>query len=247
MRKQINIDMIRHGTFLSLAIASLINGAVAFAADPLPPDVEHPPMPQGVAIESVDKHPVPDMLKNEAKREIDEMTKKGSVDVPEEAVSYIDRAIASMADPSKAGSDSAQNARFKAMSEVESELDVVPALLRGTPFERGKLLGAAPGGIKTGRGWTAVSRLFDMHQGKIILEEIDYAASGGGMTMIKEAINQNVNGHPAILRIKTSQSRKSITELTWATDRKIYNLSMNKAAKGKALEEFLELARTIPE
>lgn len=245
MQKQIRTREMKYRGFLSLAMAWLVGGQLAYAAGPSPQDLEHPPMPQGIVIEPLDKHPVPDLLKQEAKREIAEMNSKGSVDVPEEAVSYIERAASNATNAPKAGAADPGNPAFKPMYEVEPALAVLPAHLPGTKFDRGEILGAAPGGVKTDRGWTAVSRVFNMSQGKVLLEEIDYVAAGGGLVMIKEAINQDVNGHPAILRVKGSRSGKSVTELTWATDRKIYNLSMNKAAKGKALAEFLELAQSL--
>lgn len=108
------------------------------------------------------------------------------------------------------------------------------------------MLGAVPSGIKTTEGWTAVSRLIvEPKLGLMMLEEIDYVASGGGLTMIKEAINEDINGRPAIFRAKTSHGGKSITELTWATDQKIYTLSSNRSVKGGALDAMLGFAKNL--
>lgn len=63
--------------------------------------------------------------------------------------------------------------------------------------------------------------------------------------MIKEAINEDVNGYPAILRVRKGLSKKAVSELTWATDQKIYTLSTNSALQGKNLASFIDLARKL--
>ena len=65
------------------------------------------------------------------------------------------------------------------------------------------------------------------------------------MIMIKEAINQNINERPAILRLKTDIQGHSITELTWTTDRKIYTLSANRAVSGAAINAMISFAESL--
>lgn len=74
---------------------------------------------------------------------------------------------------------------------------------------------------------------------------IEQVAAGGGLMMIKEAINEDVNGYPAILRVRKGLSKKAVSELTWATDQKIYTLSTNSALQGKNLASFIDLARKL--
>lgn len=162
------------------------------------------------------------------------MATKGYVDAPDDAVGYIEKAQ--------------QDASLKSWQETRGKLKVNAALVQGQQFDDAglKMLGAVTGGTLAPEGWTAVSRLFVAPGvGVTMLEEIDYVAAGGGLMMIKEAINHEVNGHPAILRVKKGRSGKAVTELTWASAGKIYTLSTNSAARGKHLTTFIDLARKL--
>lgn len=196
----------------------------------------HPPMISGVAIEPLEKHQVPDFLKSQARQEIQQMKAQGFVHASEEAVDYLDRA-------------KADTGKFlRPWNEIRPRLKIIPATVRGTPLEASgvKVLGGIPGGISSAEGWTAITRLLlEPKLGLMMLDETDYVASGGGLLMIEEAINQEVNGRPAILRIKTSPKGKSITELTWATDQKIYTLSANRSVKGDTLQAMLDFAKNL--
>lgn len=201
-------------------------------SDPVSPVI--PEKMQGVSVIPLDNHPVPDLLKDQARSEISQMKGQGYVDADESAVSYLDAA-------------KGDKKRLRPMSEVAPTLKILPANIVNSKLSQATLLGAIASGGYTDEGWTGINRIFVVPKlGLIGLEEVDYVASGGGFAMIKEAINQDVNGNPAILRIKQSQSQKSLSELTWTTDRKIYTLSVNRALKTQqAIEEFLSLARTI--
>lgn len=194
-----------------------------------------PEISTGISILPLDQHPVPDVLKAQARLEITQMKSQGYVDADEDTVSYLD----------KAKRDEAK--RLKPMKEIAPKLKISPANLGSSLLGQSVLLGAIASGGYTEEGWTGVSRFFtDPKFGLVGLEEVDYVASQGGLAFIKEAINQDINGSPAILNVKQSQSKKGVTELTWATDHKIYTLSINRALKNqKSIDEFLALARSI--
>jgi len=215
---------------LSIALAALPHQSAY--SDPINPVM--PEEMQGVSVIPLDNHPVPDILKDQARVEIAQMKSQGYVDSDESSVAYLEAA-------------KSDKKRLKSMSEVAPSLKILPANIDNSNLGQATLLGAIASGGYTDEGWTGVNRLFVVPKlGLVGLEEVDYVASGGGFAMIKEAINQDVNGNPAILRVKQSQSQKSLSELTWATDRKIYTLSVNRALKTQqAIEEFLSLARAI--
>lgn len=195
-----------------------------------------PPIINGILIEPLDNQPVPEILKNQARKEIEQMAESGYVEAPDEMINYMENAQKS------------QDGSVKPWQEVRSTLKITPSTIQGRDFEAAelKMMGAGTGGILTPEGWTAVTRIFVIPGiGLAMLEEIDYVASGGGLILIKEAINQDINGSPAIFRVKKSHRGKVITELTWATDKKIYHLSLNSAAQGKARGAFLDFARSI--
>lgn len=194
-----------------------------------------PAISKGITVLPLDQHPVPDVLKTQARLELTQMKDKGYVDATEDSVSYLDKAKEDM------------DKRLKPMAEVAPKLKLSPANLGSSSLGQAVLLGATASGGYTEEGWTGLNRIFVVPKMGIVgLEEVDYIASQGGMAFIKEAINQDVNGFPAILSVKKSRSNKGLTELTWATDRKIYTLSTNHALKNqKSIDEFLALARSI--
>lgn len=200
-----------------------------------PGDATEPAVATGITILPLDQHPVPEVLKNQARLELTQMKSKGYVDATEDSVSYLDRA--------KEDKDK----KLKPMTEVAPKLKVIPANLGSSPLSQAVLLGATASGGLTEEGWTGLNRIFVVPKvGLVELNEIDYIDSQGGMAFIKEAINQDVNGYPAILSVKQSRSNKGLTQLTWATDQKIYTLSVNRALKDqKSIDEFLALARSI--
>lgn len=201
----------------------------------VPGGVMEPAVSTGITILPLDQQPVPDVLKNQARLEMGQMKSRGYVDATEDAVSYLDRA--------KADKDK----RLKPMTEVAPKLKINPANLGSSTLGQAVLLGATASGGHTEAGWTGLNRIFVVPRfGLVGLDEVDYIASQGGAAFIKEAINQNVNGFPAILSVKQSRSNKGLTELTWATDQKIYTLSTNRALKNqKSIDEFLALAHSI--
>ncbi|KFI22900.1 hypothetical protein [Nitrosococcus oceani] len=209
-------------------------------------NANHPPMTSGVVVKSIEEMEVPDILKNQARNEIVQMKSLGYVDAPEETISYIDKAIQTLNNNGKSPeADNNKEKELRPFQEIQPTLKVNPSLLLNFN-EKIQMLGAAPGGALTPEGWSSLTRVFVIPKlGTLMLEENDYIASGGGLTMIEEAVNQDINGHPAIFRIKKSQDGKSVTELTWATDRKIYNLSLNEKVKGTALDDFISLAESI--
>ena len=216
--------------FSSFALGTSLQAVHAAPGGSVEPDV-----PVGITILPLDKHPVPDVMKTQARLELKEMSERGYVDSTEEAVSYLDKA--------KQNKDN----RLKPMKEVAPKLKIVPANIASSALGNANFLGAAASGGHTEEGWTGLDRVFVVPKlGIVGLNEIDYIESQGGMAFIEEAINQEVNGFPAILRVKQSRSKKGLTELTWATDRKIYTLSTNRALKNqKSIDEFLAFANSI--
>lgn len=197
--------------------------------------VVEPAVSIGVTILPLEQHPVPDMLKTQAKLEFTQMKKRGYIDATEDAVSYLDRAKEN------------KKKRLKAMVDISSKLKITPASLDASSLKQATLLGASASGGYTEEGWTGLNRIFIVpNLGIVGLKELDFLASQGGMVFIEEAINQEVNGRPAILSVKQSRSKKGLSELTWATDRKIFTLSTNRALKTqKSIDQFVDIARNI--
>ncbi len=109
----------------------------------------HPPMISGITIEPLENHQVPDILKNQARLEIEQMKAQGYVDARSDEVGYLNY--------TKEKKD-----LLKPLNEIQSDLKISPATINGVPFAESvvKVLGVVPSGVRTPEGWAAVSRLF---------------------------------------------------------------------------------------
>lgn len=193
---------------------------------------------RGVTVVPLDQLQIPDVFREQTRAALRQMKEQGYEEAGEDEVSYIDRA---MEDKEKL---------LKPFNEVKPVLKVIPANLDSPKLRKVTLLGSMANGAKTAEGWTALTRLFRIPGlGVAILQETDYIAAQGGMAIAKESINYDVNGYPATLSVKESpRSKKGISELVWANDRKWYILSVNRALKNqREIDDLLSFARGIEE
>lgn len=101
------------------------------------------------------------------------------------------------------------------------------AELGGNPLAHCRYDGFLPDGPTLTGPWTSVVRVFSCSAGEtVMLSEWDYVADGGGVTIVKEAMNAMVGKFPAQLSRKRSPSGKVMTELSWATDKKYFTLTV---------------------
>lgn len=136
---------------------------------------------------------------------------------------------------------------FRPMDHVRSLLTFEPVSLRNTPFEGFRLEGGLPsGGYHDGK-LTTVTRIFTTQTGAIIqLIESDLITSGGYSVYSKEAINENINGFPAVLVVEQSPSGNAVTSMLWTTTTTDYTLEMEGNVKTNGQYGlFLDLARSI--
>jgi hypothetical protein len=149
----------------------------------------------------------------------------------------------------------------KAMVDVQPRLVVRPSDVSVTPLKDLRFLGAvhpdeastsgptsraATGAVEADE--TTVDRLYEFADGTLLrLEEWDFVAAGGGILFQTESTNANVNGHPAFLIYKqNSLTGNAITELRWATDRKLYTLTLSgDARRSGKLDHLMQIARSL--
>jgi hypothetical protein len=198
----------------------------------LPPEqTPAPPDHQGVRIVPLDKQPVPEILKNQARSEIAQMKSAGSIDVPDEHVDWMQRAR-----ENKAG-------RLKPMTVVSAKLGIQPANVDAALPGGARLLGAAEAGGLVENAFTGLIRLYVVPgHGLVALEENDMTLADSGLSLIEEAINAEVRGGPAVFTVKKGASGGYLSSLVWATDRKFYTLSMNRKATA---DDLMRIADSI--
>lgn len=224
-------------SLLILPILSIIPN-MALALENIPQEIlDQTAAYQGISIRPLDQHTIPQQLKANIKEDIEKMNSRGYIDATKSEVSMLDRA-------KKKG-----RKYLKPLNDLLPNLAIRPAELNNSEFtiSGAKLLGAmATGGLSNGKA-TGIFRLFAVPKlGLIGLSEIDYVENHGGMIMIEESINHEINGQPAVLLVKKSQEGKGYSELKWPTDEKIFTLTTNRAIIGdKSINNFLEFARSI--
>lgn len=202
----------------------------------------------GLYIKPLDEMNVPESFKQIAQDEINQMATNGFVKTNKEHLGYINKIFTGkyneLPDNAPAEYDFAITAR--PLEELRPFLAVNPANIPLKQF-RIKDKGSLAAGSITDNGWTTLIRLMNVPGvGRVALEEHDYTASGGGISLIEEAINADVNGNPAILRLKQSGDKKrSTTELFWVTDSKSYRMVTDNKLKGNGSNRFFSLARAL--
>ncbi|MFT5759226.1 MAG: hypothetical protein ACI9LM_003983 [Alteromonadaceae bacterium] len=204
---------------------------------------------------------MPVFLKDIASKQISQMNKNGYYEAEDtSAVSYLDNAlkrteITLLED----GTLSKQSNLVKLDENMLKSISFTPSgfekklrymKLRGDKYNSliGKitLLSVTPSGGKTQSGWTGLDRLYKIEGlGVVALNEWDHITSKGNMNFIEEAMNEEVNGEPAMFSIAKYRN-KYLSELAWSTNTRSYTLSYNGSAQEKNIKNaLLELAELI--
>ena len=230
--------MRNRNTIWYLVLGTLSVSTVFLMSDPTTTKGQSlPPKPKsevrGIQIDSLANQPITPLMKELAKKEISEMAAKGYINATEDEVLDLEKY-----QPEKE--------HIRPIKEVGGKLKSKMANL-GIAFKTLKLNGAIAHGVNVDGLWTMVTRFFAAPDGTTLtLEEWDYNASGGGVIMTREWINESVGSHPANLVIKESPSGKAVTTLEWYTERKGYTLTTSENVKKKgSLQRLLALAASI--
>lgn len=121
----------------------------------------------------------------------------------------------------------ASRAVYWAESKIRKNLksdwtDVSRSELQGYKYEAF----VPEGPSKTGP-WSSYTRVFKRPDGVLVmLHEWDYALDGGGVMIVKELMNEHVHQYLARSIVRKTKSGQYISELTWASDRKYYTLTV---------------------
>lgn len=121
----------------------------------------------------------------------------------------------------------ASRARYEAESKIQARLkagwtDISRSELRGYKYQA-----FVPEGPTKAGPWSSYTRVFTRPDGALLmLHEWDYALDGGGVVIIKELMNERVHQSLARLVTRKTNSGQYFSELTWATDKKYYTLTV---------------------
>lgn len=134
-------------------------------------------------------------------------------------------------------------------AELKQRLGYVPADLSRTPIGAAELLSTEPSGSINGATSTGVLRAYRVpNVGVIILDEINYVASGREITLIRETFNEYVNGVPARAAAYRSEDGRGQAQLNWVTPLRAYELKLytddgDRIEQGQAL--LLQIAKGL--
>jgi len=216
-----------------IVLVTFVAGASACYAQPAHGPLPTPP--QGVQIVSIDHQAVPDAFKARVKKKALAMQTKDVLDAEDNEVPDFEAVVA----------DVGKKLRPFDATLVDTLLHIRPANLERSSLSGAKVIGAHEGGTKLPTGWTGLTRVIAAPAlGKIVLDELDYVASGSGFALTKEMLNADVNGNPATAVSLRTRGNRTMTTVTWVTLNKRYRLRA-KPVGHDVKEKLLEIARSI--
>lgn len=224
-------------------IASLLSANLAIAVDNNQSEGKSPlfsdkPQPS-YKIESLDDQPIPRLFKDAARKQFEDMTTRGHFEVDENEVVDVDELLSNELARRKSSNDRARAATIYRIS---------PSIPIGGSAHDATVLLEGPSGTQVDGGWTGINRVFNVTGlGKVYVEEFDYILSNGSGGLIKEFINADINGNPAIYLVKTTRGGKWSSELAWMTDNKRFFVIVSRQIKmgSPQYQTLLEFARSL--
>jgi hypothetical protein len=210
-------------------------------------DLGRLPSSPGLHIVALDDSPFRGPVAERMRVEIAQQASAGSYtpesgDVP-------DLRLAAHALQSTRSSTSLLSKRYHSLTDILPHLRYAPIALVGTVLEGLPMVEATTaGGVSDGR-WSGVTRSWDIAGlGFVQLDESEYRETGGSITLVREWLNSDVNGHPATLKTMRSDDGATLVSISWVTDTTDFRLDL-QPVHAEAVEAnqqtLLELARSL--
>jgi hypothetical protein len=136
-------------------------------------------------------------------------------------------------------------ATAKDTRNIEKEIGFHLSALQRTPFAGLSFKGYSLEGAE--RPALRATRVFRSDKGQLIaLTEWDYVTAGGGMLLLREYLNADINGTPGTIALRRGPEGNSVWQLTWATAKKEYGLYMTGVGPDAEMQdEILRFARSL--
>lgn len=121
----------------------------------------------------------------------------------------------------------ASRALYGAESKIRSQLKSDWTDLSRSELQHYRYEAFIPEGPSKAGPWSRYTRVFTRPDGVLLmLHEWDYVQDGGGVVVVQELMNARVRGHLARVVARKTRSGQHFAELTWATERKYYTLTV---------------------
>jgi hypothetical protein len=189
-----------------------------------------------VEIVPIEEMEIPEFLKEKSRREIQQMRLSGAASAEEEEVNELDNYLMP------------QNRRFLREQTGFDDLSIDPADISLTLLEGSRLLASANEGTLTAKGWTGLTRVFQVPGlNLVLLSELDIRASDAYFTIPEEGVNEEINGSSSIFTVKESATGKAISTLLWFTPEKrfILKTSMKVYQNDVLYDRLISIAASL--
>lgn len=210
-------------------------------------DLTKLPTSRGLHIVPLEDSPFVGPVAERVRSEIAQQASIGSY-IAEDGV-VPDLRLASQAVEPARGASSRLDRRYHSLVEILPHLRYAPISVAGTRLEHVPMIEATTAGGIVGGRWSGVTRSWDVPGlGFIQLDESEYQESGGSITLVKEWLNTEVNGHPATVKTMKSPDGATLVSVGWvnaSTDFRLDLQPVNRDATEINQEAMLELARSL--
>ena len=194
------------------------------------------PYQVGLAIKSIDELQIPEQKEAKMRVEFRQQGMLGYIDVQDVKMKSLKHLVGVVG---RSNQPITSNVNAGKISHTPSVVDQVA-------LGNAKLLSETTSGTYKNGQWSGLSRLYSTEKiGIVSLDENDYVTAQSGIVLIKEAINESINGNPATLRVDKSASGENLIRLMWVTSKKRYVLESNAEDWPLAKEVLLAIATGI--
>jgi len=231
-----------------LAIANLLLLSAAVVAQPVPPGVlPEPPAGKKIVVHMKDLNP--DQQSAVLGAQASRLARANRL-LAQSTSSRKDEwkgVHAFEADEDHVGQLTALLRKAVPFSEVAGKFTVKLSRLEGPKFSDLALRGFVPEGLKRNGPWTWMTRMYSAADGSIVsISEWDFESDGGGILVIPETKNVEINGSLGELHVAVAPSGKELWMVDWSTSAKKFHLDLSPSSgMSSPKTRILEIARAL--
>lgn len=114
--------------------------------------------------------------------------------------------------------NAADSLKDQKKNKTRKDITDLEILFKASHHAKRNAIAAIPIGTSINDKWTGAEQIFKLDAaGTVRLTEYDLSASQGKFFMLKDSINTQINGNPAISKIFIDENGQSIEEVVWMT------------------------------